>query len=88
MQTGAEFELCLHRTGRGIHRSSDSWLAAQEITQLLFLPGLGLPLPAETRDTGEGGVGEALTGWPPAPLLCTAHTSNLGAGVTVSLPGY
>ena len=46
----------------GVHRSSNSWPAAQEITQLLFLAGLGLPLPAETRNTSEGSVGEALTG--------------------------
>ena len=46
----------LHRAGQwGIHRSRHHWPAAQEITQLLVLAGLGLVLPAETRDTGREG---------------------------------
>lgn len=46
----------LHRTGqRGIQVLPTTGPAAQEITQLLDLAGLGLDLPAETRDTGRKG---------------------------------
>lgn len=46
----------LHRTGLGISTGpAHRWLVAQEITQLLALEELGFVLPAETRDTGEGG---------------------------------
>lgn len=84
VQTGPGAARALQGTGRD--RWASTGPAAQEITQLLDLEGLGLVLPAETRTRAGSGVGSCSADSPPAPVLWAVCTSDLEARVTAPLP--